>query len=177
MTANSNTPQLVLMSGFGSKDEFLEFVFKTFLGDFVHNITKFRGQKIFLRKRPTGSINGVDYDWTFHHIITKENTRNNNIREFNQGRAERIQFPKFYVNQCQLLGSGFKIWSRSKNNEIKYYIADNSFDYLVILSQRRDYIMLLSAFLVETDNYKYKLNKEYEHYKNQPDNGNRPTTW
>ncbi len=162
MTVN---PLLILLSDYSSQGEFLDAILKLFLGDFVTNTTKFRSQKIVLKKRPTNWLDGIEYDWTFHHIITKENQNNDNIREFNIARAERIKFPKLYIDDHQTSLSNYKIWSRTKNNETKYYISDNNYDYLVILSQRKNYIMLLSAFPIETNHYKYKLKKEYEQYK------------
>jgi hypothetical protein len=158
-------PLLILLLDYPSRGEFLDAILKLFISDFVTNTTKFRSQKIVLKKRPTNWLDGIEYDWTFHHIITKENQNNDDIREFSQDRAERIKFPKFYIDNHQSSLSNYKIWSRTKNNETKYYISDTNYDYLVILSQRKNYIMLLSAFPIETNHYKYKLKKEYEQYK------------
>lgn len=155
MTANYTPPELILLSDYKSLDEFLNYIYKIFNKDFQINIIKFKGQKVTLRKRPSGTLNEIEYDWTFHHIIT---TDKGEERVFDKDRAERIKFPgSFIKNEAKLLG-----WSSFKNNEKRYYISDPNFEYLVILSQRNDYILLLTAYNTSYNNTKRKLKKAYE---------------
>ncbi|MFO0764380.1 MAG: hypothetical protein U0518_06065 [Candidatus Gracilibacteria bacterium] len=113
-----------------------------------------------LKKKPYLDLDGIMYEWGFHHIITIEKLGSED-REFCLPRAKRIRFPRHYIDSVDTL----KVWQRAKNNEQKYYISDENFDYLVVLSQRKDYIVLISAFPIDSNRYKQKMLKEYEHYK------------
>ena len=153
------------MVAFDNQLSFVDAILKIFNNDFLNsnNRPKFNGQKVFLKKSPKCLFNGTEYDWSFYHIITKESTISK-IREFDQDRAERIPYPRHFIDQATTL----KVWTKPDGGDrLKYYICDDSFEYMVILSERKNYIMLLSGFPLGKS-YSLKMQKEYKNYKNSP---------
>ena len=144
--------------------DFLVRIYPIFQQTLGNNSAVYNWVSITLKKRPIAKIDEIEYEWWFHHIVTKEISQDCNDREFCLPRAERIRFPRYYIDSVPTL----KVWQRIKNNEQKYYISDDNFDYLVVLSQRKDYIVFITAFPVERNHYKGKLLKEYEECRWSP---------
>lgn len=127
--------------------------------DFLLNQISFHSKKVFLKNSPSGQLYWIDYDWTFHHIVTREDKVTND-RKFDLPRAERIRFPRHYIdNENTLL-----VWTKRKGNEDKYYISDSNFEYLIILAKRQlsQNFILISAFPTDGNYYRKKLKKEYQ---------------
>ena len=139
---------------------FLNKILAIFTSDFWWNNVFFWEQKIGLRRRPYWNIDGKSYEWTFHHIVTKEDNFSTG-RIFCESRAVRIRFPKHYINSIAWLN----IWSKKKKGDLKYYISDSAFDYLVVLSQRKGYVVLISAFPLDSNTYKSKMKQEFTQNK------------
>lgn len=127
--------------------------------DFLLNQITFQARNVFLKNSPSWQLFWKNYDWTFHHIVTREDKVTND-RKLDLPRAERIRFPRHYIdNESRLL-----VWNKRKGNEDKYYIADSNFEYLIILAKRQtsQNFILISAFPTDGNYYRKKLKKEYQ---------------
>lgn len=144
--------------------DFLGRIYPVFQQTLGNNSANYNWISITLKKRPIAKIDGTDYEWWFHHIVTREILKDCEDREFCLPRAERIRFPRHYIDNVPVLN----VWQRLKNNEQKYYISDENFDYLVVLSQRKNYIVFITAFPIDYDHYRKRLKKEYDQYKISP---------
>lgn len=139
---------------------FVDAMYSIYSTDFLLNRTSFQSRSVHLRNSPSGNLHWKDYDWTFHHIITREDSSNPSVRILNIPRAVRIRFPRHYLdNESTLL-----VWMKRKGNEDKYYISDHNFDYLIILAKRKTSgnFVLLSAFPTDYDHYRKRLKREYQ---------------
>lgn len=153
-------PQLEIKNHAEWLHDFLNRIFPIFRSTLWDKKASFKSVPITLKKRPFATLDGIQYEWWFHHLITKDSTLLPD-REFCMPRAERIRFPRHYIDSVSWLN----VWFRKKKNEDRYYISDSAFDYLVILGQRSNYIVLLSAFPIDSNGYKQKMLQEHRNFQ------------
>lgn len=106
----------------------------------------------------------------FYHLICEnyQHTGNEEDRNPNFSRAEKILWPKFILKECiPNLCNGIKIWENKRHGKTNILIFCTNVDYLIVLSKRRDYLLLTTAYPVEHEHRKVSLLKEYETYKKQ----------
>ncbi|MGR3220296.1 MAG: hypothetical protein ACUZ8H_10835, partial [Candidatus Anammoxibacter sp.] len=58
-----------------------------------------------------------------------------------------------------------KVWQNKRNNEKRILLWLENQEYLVILAERKGYVLSRTAYLVKEEHRKRKLLKEYEAYK------------
>lgn len=106
----------------------------------------------------------------FYHLICEnyQHTGNEEDRKPNFDRAEKILWSKFILKECvPRLCSDIKVWENTRHGKENILIFCTNVDYLIVLSKRRDYLLLTTAYPVEHKNRKKDLLKEYEAYKNK----------
>lgn len=136
---------------------FLEAVYKVFKRDFIDSKPLFRGMRIALKKYPLV----MDKEYTFYHITHEGEDERNRIPSI--FRMECIPFPRFMIEH--VTNPYLKVWTNIRKNEERILIYHEKEEYLVVLANRGEYILLWTAYIVDKPHMKRKLMKEYEAYK------------
>lgn len=151
-------PEQIFMEKFGgSWHVFFEMVYAAFHRDFVATKPEFRGKRLGLKRHP-------EYDGksaTFWHMISEgsvEQERTPDIR-----RCERISWPKPVIENST--DPVLKVWAEPKRKNQRIYIWLESEGYLVVLDDRREYILPWTAFYVEREHQRRKYLKRWERNK------------
>src|SRR3989339_736182 len=97
---------------------------------------------------------------TFYHITHEGEDESN--RKPNFRRMERIRFPKFIIENCK--HNDILIWKNKRGKDERVLLLNEAENYIVILTDRGEYFMLITAYYVETKHRKEKLVKEYKDY-------------
>ncbi len=147
-------PPLILMADFGGHWEtFIEKVYEAFKKDFVDSKPIYKGQRLGLKKYPISQGKEVTF-WHMTSTGSDEASRTPDLR-----RCERIKWPKPIIElEADLILS----WVSIKKGERRIHLWYQQEDYLVVLAQRKNYIIPWTAFLIEQGHTKRKLQREYE---------------
>jgi hypothetical protein len=98
---------------------------------------------------------------TFYHITHEgedEANRQPDIR-----RMERIRYPKFAIQQN--LHPEILIWKNRRRKDERILFFNESENYIVVLTERNEFYLFITAYVVDTTHRKRSLIKEYEAYK------------
>lgn len=151
-------PELILMEDYnGNWQAFFDVVYQTFCDDFVDDKPFFRGQRLGLKRHP-------EYDGksaTFWHMISDgkvEEDREPDIR-----RCERIGWPRPTIDNES--SEDIRVWCENHRSDSRILLWNEAASYLVVLNKRNGYILPWTAYTVEYNNQKRKLNKRWEKYK------------
>jgi len=151
-------PDLLLLEDFkGNFQEFLSSVYSVFENNFIKNQPRYEGQKVAVRRYP--EMDGLHR--TFYHITHEgedEANRQPDIR-----RMERIRYPKFAIQQN--LHPEILIWKNRRRKDERILFFNESKNYIVVLTERNEFYLFITAYLVDTAHRKRSLIKEYEAYK------------
>ncbi|MCB9134752.1 MAG: hypothetical protein H6636_04945 [Anaerolineales bacterium] len=151
-------PPLVLLEKHqGNWEKYLNAVYQFFVRDFVDHKPVFRETSLSLKRHPMHD----GKEATFWHIISEgeaENERTPDIR-----RCERIRWPKPIIEYSS--EPCIKIWENERKGEKRILLWFESQDYLVVLADRKSYILFWTAYPVTQNHTKRKLQQEYERFK------------
>lgn len=158
-------PPLVLFEDSdGDWGTYLEVVYDWFTQDFVDDKPVFQGRSLGLKRHPMAH----GKEATFWHMMQEggvEEDRNPDIR-----RCERIRWPKPIIENDG--DEAVKVWRNQRRREQRVCIWFEQENYLVILADRGEYVLLWTAYLVEQPHRQRKLQREYEKYwNNRSQNG------
>ncbi len=150
-------PAIIELNSFqGNWDNYLDHLYKVYVQDFIQSKPIFNGTALRVKRHP--KENGKDA--TFWHIISEgeiESERTPDLR-----RCERISWPKPIIdnhNTCNL-----KIWKNQRKGETRISLWFEEAEYLIVLAERKDYILFWTAYTVTREHSKGKLQKEFESY-------------
>jgi len=148
-------PPLVELDHFGGDwHRYLDALYSFFLADFVKNRPKFRDALIGLKRHPV--IAGKEA--TFWHLISSGKAEEERLPDMR--RCERIRWPRPVIeNESDL---SIKVWENRRGGERRICLWLESEDYLVVLADRKGYVILWTAYLVTQPHQKRKLQAEYE---------------
>jgi len=151
-------PDLIYFEDYnGNFQAYLSAVYAVFENDFIRSQPRYEGLKVAVRKYP--KADGLHR--TFYHITHEgedENNRQPGIR-----RMERIRYPKFVVEQNQ--HPEILIWKNRRGNDERILLYNESENYIVVLTERKEFYLFITAYMVDTEHRKRSLLKEYEAYK------------
>lgn len=152
---NCKHPQLVLKSPDCTDEEYLEETYQNFKTSFTiikdnftfnNKIIKFRYNPIRDKKEEV-----------FWHITT---TDQNGIRHPDFERYQRINWAQHVLLQCFNSNQDCNLaWIRKKRNRIHIWCVE--LDYIVVLEERKDYILFITAYPINREHSRNKLKKEY----------------
>ena len=159
MTENYDwLPPLVLLADFqGDWENYFEAVYAYFKHDFVDSQPIFQGKQLRLKRHPVEQ----GKEATFWHLISEG--KNEEERTPDLRRCERVRWPRTIIEK----GSEpvIKIWGNERKGEKRICLWLEEYEYLVVLAERTDYLLLWTAYLVTYPHQKRKLQKEYESFK------------
>lgn len=158
-------PPLVLFSDYsGNWDAYLDAIYEWFKQDFIDSKPVFQGRRLGLKRHPMTHGKEV----TFWHMTSEGMDEENRTPDLR--RCERIRWPKPVIEHTD--DSKVKYWVSVKRNEDRIHIWLEDLDYVVVLADRRGFLLPWTAFLVTRDHTRTKLRKEYEAYwKSKPQKG------
>ncbi len=150
-------PELIYLEDYGGDfASYMQAVYSIFRNDFVTSKPFFQGKKLALKKYPIVD----DKEYTFYHFTHSgkvESERTPDIR-----RMERISYPKFLIENST--SEVLKVWKNKRHGKNRILIYHEEEEYLVVLDDRKDYILPWTAFLITYPNQRRKYLKEYEAY-------------
>lgn len=158
---NSNPlqfPDLIYLQEYnGDFNSYFNAVYRVFENDFVRTHPNYEGQRVAVKKYP--EVDGIHR--TFYHITYEGEDENNRNPDFR--RMERIRFPKFVlINHTH---TEILIWKNRRGSDQRVLLFNEDENYLVVLSERSEFYLFITAYYVEKEHRRLKLLKEYEAYK------------
>lgn len=152
-------PPLALFEEYGGDwDRYLEAIYAFFKQDFIVSKPAYNGVKLALKRHPVIQ----NKEATFWHIISEGDSEADRIPDMR--RCERIRWPRPVIEHSA--DATIKIWSNERRGEKRICLWLEDAEYLVILAERKGYILLWTAFMVEQEHTKRKLRKEYAAARN-----------
>lgn len=148
-------PDLVLLADYGGDwDRYLNAIYEYFRQDFVVSSPVWQGNRVRLKRHPIEQ----GKEATFWHLISEGKTEADRLPDIR--RCERIRWPR------PIIEAGGKgqvcCWNNRRGHESRVVIALDDFSYVVVLAPRKDYVILWTAYWIETEHRRKKFRKEYE---------------
>jgi hypothetical protein len=150
-------PELIPFDEYkGNFTSYFEAVYFVFENDFIKTQPVYEKLKVSVRKYP--EVDGMHR--TFYHITHEGEDEANRQPDFR--RLERIRFPRFVIDNYE--HQDILIWKNKRGKDERIVLFNESENYIVILTDRKEYYMFITAYYIETEHRKRKLLKEYEEY-------------
>jgi hypothetical protein len=156
-------PDLVLFEG--DWHRYIEKIYHYFKADFIATKPKYLGKSIALKRHPMTD----GKETTFWHMISEGKIESERIPDLR--RCERIRWPKPIIEHSDQEKT-IKVWENVRKNKNRICIWLESHEYLIVLDNRRDYILFWTAYLITENHSKRKLQKEYERFIKLPKKAN-----
>lgn len=158
MSLPSWLPSLEEFKDYGGDYEvYLEAIYVIFCNDFIDNKPVFQGRRLGLKRHPLTK----GKEATFWHMVSEGKVEEDRLLDFR--RTERIRWPKPIIENSEY--GAIKIWREKRSSEFRVHIWFYDASYLVVLNERRDYTLPWTAYPIEYENQKRKLNKRWERNK------------
>lgn len=155
-------PIITLESCGGDWSRYVEEIYSRFKKDFVDSRPIYNGIRLGLRKHPV--VQGKET--TFWHLISEGKTEEDRTPDMR--RCERIGWVKPLIEQAGKR-EDIKVWKQKRDGKTNIAIATDDFSYIIFLGERRgqngDYLIPLTAYVVENQRKRDKYRKEWEEYK------------
>lgn len=157
MSSGLVLPPLVLLEDFGNNWEaYFEAIYLYFCRDFVTSKPNFENKRFALKRYPLQK----GKEATFWHLISEGEVEVERLPDLR--RCERIRWPRPMIEAIKT--GKVKWWRNVRKAETRILIALEDFSYLVVLADRGEYVMLWTAYCVEYDHRRRKLQDEYKNY-------------
>jgi hypothetical protein len=152
--------ELVSINSDETIETYLERVYEIFYQDFVVNKPQFY-KRVGLKRHPLRN----NREATFWHFTTFGEIEDE--REVDLARCERIHYPKNIIENFD--DADVKCWKNRRGNNINILLYFERENYLVVLSDRGEYVLPWTAYIVTYANQRRKLLREYEEYHREAD--------
>lgn len=140
----------------GDYEKFLAAVYEIFECDFKRSRPKYKGSALTYDARIEDGKEAV-----FWHITSSSDTVTGN-REPNMRRCERIAWIKSIIEHAN--DEYVKMWENNRGSSIHILLWLEELDYMVVLRERRNRAVLLSAIYIDQNHQRKKLRKEWEQW-------------
>lgn len=140
----------------GDFARYLEAIYRIFCTDFVESKPAFAGKRLGLKRHPV--IHGKEA--TFWHMISEgsdEAQRTPDLR-----RCERMRWPRPVIENAD--DASLKVWREPNGSGHRVLIWFAAAEYLVVLDERKDYVLPWTAYPVEREHQQRKLEKRWERH-------------
>ena len=151
-------PSLVLLQEYnGDWKQYIEAVYDYFKSDFIISKPRFGHRAIRLKRYPL--LEGKEA--TFWHVTSEGKTENQRIPDLR--RCERIRWPRpiidHYTNEV------IRCWTNERRLERRIVLWFYEQNYVVVLADRKKYVLLWTTYIVSYKHTREKLWREYEDAK------------
>lgn len=140
----------------GDFTAYLEALYSIFCADFVRSKPVFQGKRLRLKRHPV--VEGKEA--TFWHMISEGSEEEERLPELR--RCERIRWPKPIIEHAD--DPAIKIWREPNGANQRVLIWFAAAEYLVVLDDRKDYILPWTAYPVVRAHQQAKLEKRWKRY-------------
>jgi hypothetical protein len=146
-------------SRFGEWSPFEAAIYSRFCTDFLdaRSPVLFRGRQVVIKKHP--QIDGREA--AFWHCIS-EGQSGEQCRNPDFERCARIP----WLRPCIEHADELKVWVEKRNGDNRIHIWLESEGYLVILAERKGYLLLWTAFHVRHNHERVKYERRYANAQN-----------
>jgi len=152
-------PPLVLLKDYsGNWTRYVEAIYAFFKQDYVDSQPVFEGVRLALKRHPIEQ----GKEATFWHLISEGGKEEDRLPDLR--RCERIRWPRPIIEHPD--EEVIKVWENQRRRETRVCLWLEQREYLVVLSRRKTYTLLWTAYPVTHSHRKRKLQKEYEAYLN-----------
>jgi hypothetical protein len=150
-------PELLYLKDFGGKfHNYFSAAYAVFEHDFIKSQPQFNKLKVAVRKYP--EVDGIHR--TFYHITHEGEDEQNRTPDIR--RMERIRFPRFFIDNNT--HPEILIWKNTRGKDERVLLFNEIENYIVVLTERKEFYLFITAYYVETEHRKRALLKEYETY-------------
>lgn len=147
-------PDLVLLETCnGNWGDYLETIYSFFKHDFVNSKPSFPGKPVGLKRYPLSE----GKECTFWHFIQEGSVEDNRIPDLR--RCERIRWPRPLIEAVN--SNRVRVWNTMRRTHRRIVIALDDFSYVVVLEDRVKYVLPWTAYTVDREHRRRKLEKEY----------------
>lgn len=155
--ADSWLPSLLCLEDFGGDwERYVEAVYDAFKADFIATRPHVPSRRWAVKRHPL--VAGREA--TFWHLVSEGSVEDERLPDLR--RCERIRWPRAII---YALGSErVKAWPNERKRDRRIVIALPDFSYAVILADRKDYIMLWTAYCVDEGYRRKQMRREWERY-------------
>lgn len=158
MTTPVWLPDMIFFKDYqGDWNRYLEALYSIFVADFVTTKPVYRGVRLGMKRYPMSQ----GKEATFWHMTSTGDTEEDRLTDFR--RCERIRWPKPIIEHST--EQEIKVWREPRSGEQRIHLWFEAESYLVVLAERRDFILPWTAYPVFQHHQKAKLNKRWEKYK------------
>lgn len=154
-------PQKTILNDFPTEEDYINHLYHGFEADFLISERSFQGLPIKIKRHPPydGIFEGKTA--TFRHLITEGKDEVN--RTVSYPRAETLGWALPVIEA--LGGPDVLVWENERQtNGGAYIISLSDFSYKVVLTKRKDFVLLWTQFPVEHEHSRNKMRKECERY-------------
>ena len=150
-------PALVLLDQYnGDWPKYCDAVYASFCADFITSKPKLNGWTVTPQKfkEPDGK------EQAFWHLISEgitEADRTPDIRRY-----ERIKWPKSMIEK--VLALSLPWWYEPRGNKQMLHIALEDFSYVVVMSRRKGYFLLWTAYCTERESRRATLRGKFDSF-------------
>lgn len=147
-------PEIITLQDCGGNwSEYIEVVYDVFREDFVSDKPYFRGRRLKLKRYPMSQ----DKESTFWHMTSEGSNEAERLPDLR--RCERIGWIKPIIENSR--DPEIRAWSIRQKGETRISLWLERYEYLVILADRKDYILPWTAYTVTKPHQKVKLQKRF----------------
>jgi len=151
-------PSLVLFEQYeGDWGKYIEVVYKYFKEDFIDSRPEFVDRAVRLKRYPLYQ----NKEYTFWHITSEGEEEDERIPDIR--RCERIRWPRPVIEHSAT--EFIRCWPNKRGQEKRIVLWFYKEDYVVVLADRRRYVLLWTTYLVTYKHTRDRLLKEYEEYQ------------
>lgn len=151
-------PDIVRFGDYGGDwDAYMDVLYSYFKADFIDSSPSFEGKRLGLKRHPMSK----GKEATFWHMIQEGAEEEDRIPDLR--RCERIRWPRPIIEHNG--DKVIKVWKNRRKGEERICLWLEAEEYLVILANRKGYVIPWTAYMVVTPHQKRKLQREYEEYR------------
>lgn len=145
-----------LMTFGGDWSTYVAAIYAKFRADFFNHRPHFRGRRVNVRTEPRDQGKEAG----FWHATSEGETEDERTPDLR--RCERVAWVRAVIEAAP---TNVCIWETLRGSDRRVLIALPDFSYVVILADRKTYVLFITAFCVEREHRRNKLRKEFEAWK------------
>jgi len=138
---------------------YLNALYELFKADFIEAKPQFRGRRIGLKRHPMSE----GKEATFWHLVQEGPVEESRLPDLK--RCERIRWPRPIIENSE--DSTLRVWMNIRKGEARVLLFLEEEEYIVVLAERKGYLLLWTAYLVDKPHRKRKLLKEFEDWQKE----------
>ena len=157
-------PELLLFKdSIGVWSDYLERLHQQFIHDFVHSVPIWGNKRVALKRHPEYEGKSA----TFWHMISTGDDEVERLPDFR--RCERIAWVRCMIDRFSEVPHKLDnqvIWWKEKRGakEWRYVLALSDFSYMVIVTDRSEYVLPWTAYYIEYEHQRRRYKKKWQEF-------------